>query len=552
VKQIFTAAILMLTLMPGLSFCMISVSNIQIDSIRSEEKSYGNIWKGFLKYDVAADSAKVWVWLELSTDGGETWSQTTINQTGAVGTVSTGTGKKVWWMVDGNKGENCKIRIRVNDQPKRYYLTYTSEFLNNVVQSSYIDTVTDSLFEAPKTMHNQPIFDVLEMMVNADTLAQGMDLTNTGIYGYIPPYYTRRKAGAPEITVNKGEQSDNETAIVGFGRAGRMGSTLSNDSTATMYLRYRATYFKVGDEEFVMINKNSIRGCLDSVTLAKNAVAAALGIPAENILYSWEHSHYTDNGNAGADSCVAAALRAKNAALPALMAYKRIPVGLGYNYRRIGASHGLTNGPVDDNLYVVLFRDTIGNHLGSWIRFAGHDGSQNGQVQRDIENRLGGTCFYFQGGAGTSVTWTSYEADINKLPETHTWRYNIPGDKLMNELSSMTYKPILSMSVSSMWDYIYPIATTQVQAFRINDFFIGVFTGENSMEQTFYTDARLNNIDNTMIIGYSNSGCGIYHDWSNGSSAKRPTGEPAKFTGNNEAWLNAEFLIRSINILSNQ
>ena len=69
-------------------------------------------------YDVAdAESSKVTISMEVSSDGGTTWDYNYGTAIGAIGTgVVTGTGKTITWTYSGVENSNFQIRIYANDE----------------------------------------------------------------------------------------------------------------------------------------------------------------------------------------------------------------------------------------------------------------------------------------------------------------------------------------------------------------------------------------------------------------------------------------------------
>jgi uncharacterized protein (TIGR02145 family) len=69
-------------------------------------------------YDVAdAESSKVTISMEVSSDGGTTWDYNYGTAIGAIGTgVVTGTGKTITWTYSGVQNSNFQIRIYANDE----------------------------------------------------------------------------------------------------------------------------------------------------------------------------------------------------------------------------------------------------------------------------------------------------------------------------------------------------------------------------------------------------------------------------------------------------
>lgn len=516
----------------------ITITNVRVDSLHDTACSYGHVWKGFLQYDVQADTSAVWAWVELSTDNGATWSQRDVSAVGHVGSIVTGTARKVWWMVDGNKGPDCKLRVRVNSQPKYYLQTDPTNNVSERISQIYAGgpNPTDCPIPIPET---DP-YETVERMVNNSYHA--MDLSTFGYNFYMLPMYaqdTWQQAWHNVIDITcatgTGELS------VGMGVAGRPYSAAYN-VTLHPELKYRATYIKVGSMEFAVISKNSIRGCYDSTELARQAIQTAMGIPRTQVLINWDHTHYTDNGESGADSCVAALQRAKAAAVPAEMAYSAKHMGPGFNYNRgyTSSTPYYTTGPVDEKLCAVFFR-AVSNHalIGSWYRFAGHGVSIDGQVNLAVESRLGGLCAAMQGGGGTSNVHTSSVATTLGAPAaTGLFSAAAVTDSLAAMLSSAAFQAPGFLGVATSEDNYPAISRTFNQAIRLGNVYIPVYTAEGPMEQQLYTMARMGSDMNVMPLSYSNSGCGIYYFWGRGGYMSAAY------------YRMAEAMVRCMNILS--
>jgi hypothetical protein len=488
----------MFILIAALAFIPLSaaltVSNVTVDSLRDTATVYGNVWTGALFYDVAADSARVWTWVELSTDGGATWSQRQIHTIGAVGTVAPGTGKTVWWMVDGDKCNNCRLRVRANDDPAFYV---QSDPTDNT--SPYYEVLT-SIFMGDSDPHHAPIpiddsepYAVLERMVN-DTF-QGFDMDNYSreaqLYkNYRLPLYANEvwQEAAPavlDLAVDTGKGG----FMVGMGWAGRAWTHIDPGLLGDTTLIHRATYIKAGAMELVVFSKISIRGLYDSCEIDRQMIQDSLGIPRTHVLINWDHTHYTDGGEPGRDSCLAAVRRAKAAAVPAEMADTMLHIGAGYTYNRGQNTLGLfTNGPVDDRLGVVFFREQgTGDPIGCWIRFAGHGMSQNGEMSKAMEGLSTGNF------------------DANTLPA-----------RAMAALPSLTFTVPSVIGVAAAEDTYPVISRTFAQTLRVGRLYIPVYTAESPSEQQLYITARTDNELNVMPVGYANSGAGIYYFWKTG------------------------------------
>lgn len=507
------------------AWAAITVSNVTVSDIRDSSASYGNVWKGTVTYDVAADTTKIWTWLEFSSDGGTNWNQREVQTVGNVGTITPGTGKVIQWLIDGDKGPECMFRVRANSSPA--FFRYTFYYKDTATGYAYLDTVMDSVYEFPKPQPEDDPYAILERL-GSD--AVGWDFTSAG--NRLPD------RNASNGFIDFKAMSAYGDVEAGAGYAGRE----VFPSYADPRRKYRATYFHCGAKEYVMINRNSIRLNSNDWDIMMKAIEDSLGIPREQVTVTWDHTHYTDFGEPGPDSTIAAIRRARMNARPVSMALAKIRVGVGYNFRRIDASHsGTTDGPIDDNIYAFILKNRDNDSLvAGWFRFTGHDGSFGGGIQDSLEKRLGGIWSYMYAGGGTTSTWTDYEA----VYFNQSGRWNIPFavGKVCAAMPALSYAPLTRIGVASARDDFPIFGAAFVQAFRMNNLFFCVYPAESPEEQLLYTHGRLESFTDVVTYGYGNGGGGDYYPW--GPLLWNNSGVYAFFR-------EAQATVRAVNILRN-
>ncbi len=375
---------------------------------------------------------------------------------------------------------DAQFRVRVNEDPV-YYLQ------NN---KTALDTVIDTPFECPKPISQDNPYTMLEMMINK--VYHQFDLTAIGTYGYQLPSL------AFQVSTAKGPQM-----LVGMGVSDR-----PTGAATYPYLKFKATYIKIGDMEFGIISKNSIRNLVEVVEAEKQAIQDALGIPKEHLIINWDHVHYTDDGELGSAQSVAAMTQAKAAAVPVEMAVVHLRTGAGYNYTRYGQSlNTYTDGPIDDNLFCVLFRDLAGRPVGSWVRFTGHNiVMADNRLAREMESRWGGVCAILNGNAGTVNVAIPSEGGFYE--PVHM------ADLIMAQVPTAQFRNVTRMGVAWAWTSYYGV-NTLIQCTRIGDFLLPVYFAEGPCEQALTTAALLG-YDQTIVVGYGNGRAGPgggYYNW---------------------------------------
>lgn len=460
------------------------VTNVIVSNVTSTNVPYGKVWTGKVTYDVASEFSEVWTWLEVSFDGGTTWQINKTQCIGHVASIAPGSGRQIQWMMDTaptvNVLADAQFRVRVNEDPV-YYIQHNTTTL---------DTVTDSPDECPKPIPQDDPYETLERMINK--VYHQFDLSAIGTYGYQLPSLAQQ---------------------VATGRGPRMfvGMAVSDRPTGAStfpHLKFKATYIRVGGMEFGVISKNSIRNIVSVVEAEKQAIQDALGIPKQHIIINWDHVHYTDNGELGSDQSVAAMTQAKAAAVPVEMAVVHLRTGAGYNYTRYGQSlNTYTDGPIDDNLFCVLFRDLDGLPVGSWVRFTGHNiVMSDNRLSREMESRWGGVCAILNGNGGTMNVAAPAEGGFYE--PVHMV------DLIMAQVPSAQFKNVTRMGVAWAWTSYYGV-NTLIQCTRIGDFLLPVYFAEGPCEQAL-TTASLLGYDQTIVVGYGNGRAGPgggYYNW---------------------------------------
>lgn len=471
------------------------VTNVIVSNVTSTDVSYGKVWTGTITYDVASEFPEVWTWLEVSLDGGNTWQ---INKTQCVGhaaSITPGAARQIQWMMDTGPNVNvltdARFRVRVNEEPA-YYIQ------NN---KTVLDTIIDTPNECPKPIPQDDPYKTLEMMINK--VCHGFDLTAIGTYGYQLPNLSHT------VSTAKGTQM-----LVGMGVSDRPPSGVYSGSYP--YLKFKATYIKIGNMEFAVISKNSIRNTVEVVTAEKQAIQDALGIPKENIIINWDHIHYTDDGELGSTQSIAALTQAKAAAVPVQMAVLHLRTGPGYNFTRWAENMtAYTDGPIDDNLFCALFRDMSGRPVGSWVRFTGHSAVMSDNLLcRTMESQWGGVCAFFQGNAGTmDVALTSNGGCYDPVQVANM---------IMAQVPTAQFKNVTRIGVDWAWTSYYGV-NTLIQCTRLGDFLLPVYFAEGPCEQALTTAALLG-FDQTIVVGYGNGRAGPgggYYNWNTTSGIPR-------------------------------
>lgn len=453
-------------------------------NVVSTPTAYGQMITGELSYACRLPQATAWAWLEVSFDDGRTWSAGKVQAVGHVGTIPTGDDRQVKFLIDARKGESHKLRIRVNPSAPVYHLNKTNA----------LKITTDGPAECPKPIPEDGPYPTLELLLNKEEHQHDLSLANPKVPAKLPI----AELGA-DVGTGKG-------LLVGFGDSPL---PTANQPRANPKMKIRATYLRVGEMEFAVISKNSIRNTVEVVNQEKEAIEKATGIPRHHIMHNWCHEHYSDNGELAINETLSALKKAKEGAKAGKMASIILNVGVGFNYRRSGQSGRdvFTDGPIDDQLAAMLFTDTDGKPIGSWIRFTGHI-AHAPELTAEMEKRWGGICAFLNGNGGNVNTTGNYVKEGGKYTPAAIV------DMVLKEAPSAKPKDITKLGVSWTSRKYYSIETL-MQCLRLGDFLFPAYYAEPPVEQALVTRALLGP-QRTIVIGYANGRAGPgggYYNW---------------------------------------
>ena len=236
----------------------ISITNINVDQsgiTRSMSSSRsGPVYTGVVHYDLAASTSPVHVWLELSTDGGLTWSQRRIHAVGAVGTVTPGTSLMAPWLVDGDQGNHCRIRIRVNAARATY---------------SNLDA-DNNKYPRPAPWDEYPTIE---------RLTDSKDFVLTDARYTLPhvDFYKSITAGQMKV---------------GFARVSFF-NTGGNNNIPNPQFFLHACYLESMDglQKYLILQADSIYVMTDQICGWRDQIHAGYGIPKDHITVMYTHVH---------------------------------------------------------------------------------------------------------------------------------------------------------------------------------------------------------------------------------------------------------------------
>jgi chitodextrinase len=311
-------------------------------------------YTGTVTYSVTASTADIHVWLELSTDGGATWAERRIHAVGSVGTIQPGPSKTASWLVDGDHGNHCKIRIRVNDRPFTY---------------SNLDADNNKMPRPVPWAH----YPLLERMTDKKDFV----LTDSSRYTL------------PRINFNRSIAAGQ--AKVGFART-RFYHAPGQYVTNPIYFMH-CCYIEAADgQKWVLLQGDTIQINTDQMHGYRDQINAAYGIPKDNIMSVYTHVHNGGSSVAGVGTFPMDVLAAAIAnAEPAEVGWVNHDMGTSHNVHRnlyTDATHALSSyenykytgsgSPVTD---VIWEFDALGNITGGLL-----DGSPfNSAVQANFD-----------------------------------------------------------------------------------------------------------------------------------------------------------------------
>lgn len=241
----------------------VSITNINVNpaAIVRTVKRAGAIYTGSITYSVATGSAYVHVWLELSTDNGATWSERRIHAVGAVGTIVPGANKTAQWLVDGDHGNVCRIRIRANNRPATY---------------SDLDDDNNKMPRPVPWVH----YPLLER------------LTDRKDFNFTDSRYT-----LPKVDFYKSLTAGQLKA--GFARVRFFHPGTSYLTNPQYFLHCCYLESMDGLQQYVILQGDSIYVRTDQISQWRDQIHTAFGIPKDHIMVMYTHVHNGGDGVAG-------------------------------------------------------------------------------------------------------------------------------------------------------------------------------------------------------------------------------------------------------------
>ncbi len=515
----------------------ISVTNIFADPamiVRRVDRS-GPVYKGVLHYDVTAPSPLVHAWLELSTDGGATWSERRIQAVGAVGTISPGPNKAVEWLVDGDHANNCRIRVRIDDNRATY---------------SDLDADNNKMPRPVPWVH----YPLLERLTDT----KDFDLTN--------PIYE-----LPKIDFYK-------SLTLGQVKAGFARTLFFNKTGGDQYFMH-CCYLESqdGQQRYVILQGDTIYVTTDIIHGYRDQINAATGIPKDHIMMLFTHVHNGGSGAPGVSTFPMTVLQQAMANVqPVEVGFLNKDMGTSYNMNRNllkDATHATSSfsngvydpdtapavlsiiwnyddqgniigglldgtalnlpgqkyfdGPQDSYLQMIVFRNAETHAMdGVLVKFTGHPveydypGDLPRCVMDKMQDRFGSNVeIMYSCGFGGNHRMLAAE---HYPPELGSPRVaNALADALQQALPTMEFKPLTKLGMVMGYDVFGQPNTsiqengtdpdrlgTGVQVWRFNDIYLSTLPGEAPSQQGLYIRARTSDLKH-MYTGYGNT----YYDY---------------------------------------
>ncbi len=522
----------------------VSVTNIKVDAVAITRTVQGSgpVYAGTITYDLAAAGDYVHVWLELSTDGGATWSQRRIHAVGAVGTIAPGAGKTAEWLVDGDRGHHCRIRIRVNDQPATY-----------------------SDLDADNNKMPRPVPWVEYPLLERLTERKDFVLTDSRYELPSIDFYKSLSAGQMKA---------------GFARVRFFHSGDQYLDNPMYFLHCCYLESDDGQDKYVILQADSIYVKTSQVHAWRDQIHAAFGIPKDHVMVLYTHVHNGGDGVAGVEIF-------PHDLLTAAMANAR-PVEVGFLNKDMGTSHnthrnlftdathatssfsnylydpypgrpstdvlweyddqgniigGLLDGrpfnspvqqhfdcPLDSYLQMIVFRSVDTHEMsGIIVKFTVHPitrdyfGDYPRCVMDTLQDRFGSSVeVMFTSGFSSNhrpLAAQKYPADLGAPRSAAAF-----ADALGNALPSMEFSPLRKLGMVIGYD-LFGVSPTNlneagtdpdrlgvgVQVFRLNDIYLSTLPGEAPSEQGLYIRSRTSDTKH-MYNAYGNSVL-YYYTW---------------------------------------
>ncbi len=550
----------------------ISVTNISLDRsmITRQIDRSGPVYKGVIHYDLDAPSPLVHAWLELSTDGGATWSERRIQAVGAVGTIAPGPSKSVEWLVDGDHGNHCRIRIRINDNRATY---------------SNLDADHNKM-PRPTPWVRYPLLE---------------RLTDTPDFDLTDPKYE-----LPKIDFYK-------SLALGQVKAGFARTPFFNKDGQFLYFMH-CCYLESADgqQKYVILQGDTIYATTDFVHGYRDQINAATGIPKDHIMMIYTHVHNGTGGNPAYATFPMGVLQQAMANVqPVEVGFLNKDMGTSYNMHRnllLDATHatssfsngvydtapyeyhilwdydnqgniigGILDGsaanspvqkyfdcPLDSYLQMIVFRNADTHAMaGILVKFTGHpvDRDYPGDMPRcvmdTLQDRFGSnaeimySCGY--GGNHRMLAAQHYPADLGSQRTANAF-----ADALEEALPTMEIKPLTKLGMVMGYDVFgmpdeRPVANgtdpdrlgTGVQVWRFNDIYLSTLPDEAPSEQGLYIRARTSDLKH-MYTAYGNT---MYDYYAFGRNFNVQSYENVANPKREETFRMAQELVRGVDIL---
>jgi chitodextrinase len=555
----------------------VSISDISVEpaAITRTMKRHGPVYTGSITYSVTAATAYVHVWLELSTDNGATWSERRIHAVGAVGTIPPGAGRTAQWLVDGDHGNACKIRIRVNNRPATY---------------SDLDPDNNKM-PRPVPWTRYPLLERL-------TDRKDFNFTDSR---YVLPHVDFYKS------LSAGQMK------AGFARV-RFFHSGTQYLTNPMYFLHCCYLESMdGAQKYVILEGDSIYVRTDQISQWRDQIEAAFGIPKDHVMVMYTHVHNSGDAVEGVEIFPQDLLVAAMAdAQPVEVGWFNQDMGTTHNTHRnlfTDATHatssfsnylydplppnivtdvlwqydalgnitdGILDGrpwnspvqqyfdcPLDSYLQIIVFRNVDTHAMtGIIVKFTLHPVSRDwfGDYPRCVMDKMQDTF-----GSGVEVMFTSgfssnhrplaaqhYPADLGS-PRSAA----IFASALEAALPTMEFRPLNRLGMVIGYD-LFGVSSTDVhragldpdrygagvQVWRLNDVYFSTLPCEAPSEQGLYIRARTSDTRH-MYDAYGNASF-YYYTWGRWFDIGHyEAGASNRF----ESFRMAQEIVRGVNIL---
>jgi hypothetical protein len=550
----------------------LSVDSVSLTYRDSVTTNGMKLWTGTVDYRIDENA---WVSLELSTDSGNTFTQRLIHGIGDVGFVTAGK-KTARWLIDGDHGSKCRIRVRANNQPLAY-----------------------SLRDADNNKFPFPVPDDEYKCVEGMTgIADGF---NFSAYN-LPPgiFYVHSTINTP--------------IRGGFAKI----PAVKNWTNPANKNYYTAAYFDGGQptDKYLLVYFDLEDLHTDECIRWKDSIEAWTAIPAKHIYFCWSHTHLVSERKLNSPSELRAVIdSAIIAAEPLSCTFTQydMQAGIVHNREVLNSATGtslftlfdldgnsgyggvelqspdtltsplhvingtdgsvqqrLFDGPQDSRLQFISFRNANGDYKGVFMKMTGHnifttkymdsislwmggriikEGSYDKVVDGPVVSR-------FIGFGGNH-----FEA-LRDYPVTgnHDWqaeRTCAVLRKVVNDsLKTAVYSPLYSMAVSETRG-VYgctrisdttrvgkDLLGTSLMTLRFNDIFLTSAPSEAPSQQGIYIRGRLYG-KKVMYNGYAN-GWYMYYRWGRYADYSGYGGNTVSREG---AFQMAQDIVRSVNLI---